>query len=194
MNKGMTLLEITVALALSSLLLVTTAGVIKSMQQKKKVFADRFEVQPWRLELAERLRDDFLRSRELRIGARSLELSGFCGHDPTTGEQAQVPVYVKWLLKREDGYDILIRTETPRSGLEELSVTPRVEPMAVGITNFAIGAFTGLEDESTAEMQTITASERMADEPGDWATMPKVLKLVVHGPDNMVLVDELIYR
>ena len=194
MKKGLTLIEMTVALALSTLLLVTTAGVIKSMQQKKKMFADRLEVQPWRLELAERLRDDFLRSREMRIGAESLELSGFCGHDPATGEPTQAPVYVKWLLKREDGYDILLRMETPRGGVEELSIPPRVEPVAVGVTNFAIGAFTGLEEEQKTEMQTITAVERRIDEPGDWATMPKVLKLVVHGPHDVVLVDELIYR
>ena len=194
MKYGMTLIEITVALALSTLLLVTTAGVIKSMQQKKKVFADRLDIQPWRVELAERLRDDFLRSKEMRIGTRSLELSGFCGHDPATGEPTQTPVHVRWFLKRDDGYDILIRIEAPRGGLEEQTARPRVEPMAVGITNFSIGAFTGLESAEKNEVYTVTATERTLDEPGDWATMPKVLKLVVHGPNNIVLVDELIYR
>ena len=192
MKRGMTLIEITVALALSTLLLVTTAGVIKSMQQKKKVFADRLDVQQWRIELAKIFRNDFLCSREMRIGTQTLELSGFCGHDPTTGEPTQTPVHVRWALKSEDGYDILIRTETLRGGIEELSMKPRTEPMAVGVTNISIGAFAGLEDETDNEVYTVTA--RSLGEPGDWATMPKVIKLVVHGPDNIVLVDELIYR
>jgi len=51
-----------------------------------------------------------------------------------------------------------------------------------------------LEDEGKNEVDTVTATERTLDEPGDWATMPKVLKLVVHGPNNIMLVDELIYR
>jgi type II secretory pathway component PulJ len=114
----MTLIEVTVTLALSALLLVTTAGVIKSMQQKKKVFADRPDVQPWCVELAECLRDDILRSREMRIGSKSLELSGFCGHDPATGEPVQTPVHVRWSLRKEGQYDILTRTETPRGGAD----------------------------------------------------------------------------
>ena len=51
-TKGVTLIELVVALALSVLLVTTTSGVIKSMTQKKKVFADRLKLQPWRLELA----------------------------------------------------------------------------------------------------------------------------------------------
>ncbi len=191
---GMTLIEITVALALSTLLLVTTAGVIKSMQQKKKVFADRLDVQPWRVELAEKLRDDILRSKEMRIGSKSLELSGFCGHDPLTGEPTQAPVQVAWVLKRESGYDLLTRTETPRGGMEELTAAPRTELMAVGIKNISVGTFTGRENEEKNEIKTMTTSERRDDESGDWATIPKVLKLVVQGPKNIVLIDELIYR
>ena len=194
MNKGLTLIEIVVALALSTLLLVTTAGVLQSMQQKKKVFADRLEVQPWRIELAERLREDLLQSREMRIGSRSLELRGFCGHDPSTGEATQTPVHVRWVLKKEEPYDILIRVERPHGVPEEFSVTPRFDLMAVGVTQFSIGTFSGLENEADEEMQTISASAWNDDEPGHWSTMPRVFRLLVHGQDNTVLVNELIYR
>ena len=193
-RNGMTLIEVTVTLALSALLLVTTAGVIKSMQQKKKVFADRLDVQPWRVELAECLRDDILRSKEMRIGSKSLELLGSCGHDPTTGEPTQTPVHVRWTLKKEGQYDLLTRTEIPLGGLEELTASPRTELMAVGIVHLSVGSFTGLENEQRNDIKTLTASAWSSDEPGEWTTMPKVLKLVAHGPDNMVLVDELIYR
>jgi Asp-tRNA(Asn)/Glu-tRNA(Gln) amidotransferase C subunit len=192
--RGITLIEIVVALALSVLLLVTTAGVIKSMQQKKKVFADRLDVQAWRIELAERLREDFLRSKEIRIGTNSLEFLGLSGTDPQSHEFTHALVHVRWLLKKEDGYDILLRIETPHGSLEELLVKPRVKPMAVGITDISIGTFTGLETETNDEVYTIAASRYREDEPGHWTTMPKVLRLIVHGEKNMVLVDELIYR
>jgi hypothetical protein len=191
---GITLIEIVVALVLSVLLLTTTAGVIKSMQERKNAFADRLDVQPWRLELAERLHDDMLRSREMRIGARSLELLGFSGHDPTTGEAMSIPVHVRWVLKKEDGYDILIRIETPQGGLEELTTPPRSELIAVGVTSFSIGSFSVFENESRDEMRTIEASTWRNDEMGHWITMPRVLRLLIHGPDNIVLVNELIYR
>jgi hypothetical protein len=123
-----------------------------------------------------------------------VELLGFSGLDPATGELIQTPVHVQWLLKREDGYDILIRTETPHGGLEELLQKPRVEPMALGVTNISIGAFTGLEDGARDKVHTVTAARRSFDEPGHWAAMPRILQLIVYGPDNILLVNELIYR
>jgi prepilin-type N-terminal cleavage/methylation domain-containing protein len=193
-RKGVTLIELVVALALSVLLVTTTSGVIKSMMQKKKVFADRLDVQPWRLELAERLRNDICQSKEMRVGTKSLEFSGFCGHDPVTGEPAQIPVDVLWQLKKEDGYNILIRTEQIRGGMEELSVKPRTELMAIGVANISVGTFIGRENEDKTEMQTLNVTDRLDTEPGDWATIPKALKLIVLGTKNEVLVNELIFR
>lgn len=192
--KGLTLIELVVALALSVLLVTTTAGVIKSMSQKKKVFADRIEVQPWRDELTARLRDDLLRSKEMRIGTKTLELSGFCGHDPESGEAVSSPVTVVWQLKQEDDYRLLIRTEIARGGIEEMNQMPQTELVAIGVTNISVGTFLGLENEEKVEMQTLTASERRSNEAGDWTTIPKALKLIVHGPKQSVLVDELIFR
>jgi prepilin-type N-terminal cleavage/methylation domain-containing protein len=197
LKRGVTLIELVVALALSVLLVTTTSGVIKSMTQKKTIFADRMEVQPWRLELAARLRDDICQSKEMQIGTKSLELSGFCGHDPATGEPTQFPVYVLWQLKNEDGYQVLIRTEKPRGGMEEFSVTPKTELMAIGITNISIGTFAGQEHEEKNEMVNLTATEHRENETGDsgdWATMPKVIKLIILGTKNETLVDELIFR
>jgi prepilin-type N-terminal cleavage/methylation domain-containing protein len=195
-RKGVTLIELVVALALSVLLVTTTSGVIKSMTQKKKVFADRLELQSWRLELAARLRDDLCQSKEMRIGTKTLELIGFCGHDRVTGEPTQIPVYVLWQLKNEDGYRVLIRTEKPYGGMEELTVTHKTELTAIGVTTISIGTFTGREQEEKSEMLTLTATEQRNDdnESGDWTTIPKVLKLVVSGTKNEILVNELIFR
>ena len=194
MKQGMTLIEIVVALALSALLLGTTAGVIKAMHERKKVFADRLDIQPWRIELAQALRNDLLRSQNMRIGSRTLELLGNCGHDPVTGEQTYSPVHIRWSLKREGDYDILVRTEIPHGGLEELTATPRPQLMAVDVTGLSLGTFTGLDNIEQNEMQTLTARGRISDEPGDWSAIPKVLKLVVRGRGDVILIDELIYR
>ncbi|MDR2437893.1 MAG: hypothetical protein LBE12_00800, partial [Planctomycetaceae bacterium] len=191
-----TLIELVVALTLSVLLVTTTSGVIKSMMQKKKVFADRLELQPWRLELAARLRDDLCQSKEMRIGTKSLELIGFCGHDRVTGEPSQTPVYVLWQLKNEDGYHVLIRTEKPHGGIEELTVTPKTELTAIGVTAISVGTFAGREQEEKTEMLTLTATEQhnYDNESGEWVTMPKVLKLIVFGTKNEILINELIFR
>jgi prepilin-type N-terminal cleavage/methylation domain-containing protein len=195
-QKGVTLIELIVALALSVLLVITTSGVIKSMTQKKKVFADRLELQPWRLELAARLRDDLCQSKEMRIGTKTLELIGFCGHDRVTGEPSQTPVHILWQLKNDDGYHVLIRTEKPHSGMEELTVTPKTELTAIGITAISVGTFTGREQEEKSEMLTLTATEQSNhdNELGDWTTIPKVLKLVVFDTKNKILINELIFR
>jgi prepilin-type N-terminal cleavage/methylation domain-containing protein len=195
-KKGVTLIELVVALALSVLLVTTTSGVIKSMTQKKKVFADRLELQPWRLELASRLRDDLCQSKEMRIGMKSLELIGFCGHDHITGEPSQTPVYVLWQLKNEDGYHVLIRTEKPHGGIEELTVTPKTELTAIDVTTISIETFAGREQEEKTEMATLTTTEQhnYNNESGDWTTIPKVLRLVVSGTKNEILVNELIFR
>jgi prepilin-type N-terminal cleavage/methylation domain-containing protein len=196
LKRGVTLIELVVALTLSVLLVTTTSGVIKSMTQKKKVFADQMNVQLWRLELAERLRNDLCQSKEMRIGTKTLELIGFCGHDRVTGEPSQTPVYVLWQLKNEDGYHVLIRTEKPHDGIEELTVTPKTELTAVGVTTISVGTFTGREQEEKSEMLTLTATEQRNhdNESGDWATIPKVLKLVVSGTKNEILINEVIFR
>jgi prepilin-type N-terminal cleavage/methylation domain-containing protein len=196
LKRGVTLIELVVALALSVLLVTTTSGVIKSMTQKKKVFADQMNVQPWRLELAELLRNDICQSKEMRIGTKSLEFSGFSGHDFVTGEPAQTPVYVLWQLKKEDGYDVLIRTERPRGGMEELSVEPKTELTAIGVTTISVGTFAGQEYEEKSEMLTLTATEQhdRDNESSDWTTIPKVVKLIVYGTKNDILVNELIFR
>ncbi len=194
MNCGLTLLELIVALSLSVLLVTTTSGVIKSMTQKKKVFANNIAVQPWVQELAAKLRDDLLRSKEMRIGTKTLELLGFSGHDFATGEKIPSPVFVRWEMKQDDGHKLLIRTEMPRGGIEEMNFDPRSELIALGVTNISIGTFLGLENEEEIELQTMTASESGVHEIGDWTTMPKVLKLIVHGPKQEILIDELVYR
>jgi prepilin-type N-terminal cleavage/methylation domain-containing protein len=194
LKRGVTLIELIVALTLSVLLITTTSGVIKSMTQKKKVFADRIDIQPWRLELAERLRDDICQSKEMRIGTKTLEFSGFSGHDFITGESAQIPVYVLWQLRNEDGYHVLIRTEQLRGGMEELSATSKTELMAIGVSNISVGTFAGQEHEEKTEMFHLTATEQRDNESGDWAALPKVIKLIVSGTKNETLVDELIFR
>jgi type II secretory pathway pseudopilin PulG len=192
--RGITLIELVAALTLSVLLVTATGGVIKSMTQKKKVFADRLEVQLWRQELAVRLRDDLVQSQEIRIGSKSLELFGFCGHDEETGEPTQTPAHVVWLLGKKNGYSILTRTEKPRGGVEELSIAPQIELMALGISSISMEIFGGHENEEKNEMLTVTAMERQNNEPGDWTTMPKVLKLIVMGTNKEILVKELIFR
>jgi hypothetical protein len=97
-------------------------------------------------------------------------------------------------LKKEGRYEILTRTETPRGGLEELTLRPRTELMAVDIVNLSLGSFTGLENEERNERHTLTTSEWSLDEQGDWTTIPKVLKLSVYGTNNTQLINELIYR
>lgn len=196
LKRGVTLIELVVALTLSVLLVITTSGVIKSMTQKKKVFADQMNIQTWRLELAERLRNDLCQSKEMRIGTKTLELIGFCGHDRVTGEPSQTPVYVLWQLKNEDGYRVLIRTEKPHGGMEELTVTPKTELTAIGVTTISVGTFTGREQEEKSEMLTLTATEQRDrnNESGDWTTIPKVLKLIVSGTKNEILINELIFR
>jgi prepilin-type N-terminal cleavage/methylation domain-containing protein len=195
-KKGVTLIELIVALVLSVLLITTTSGVIKSMTQKKKVFADCPELQSWRLELAARLRYDLCRSKEMRIGAKSLELIGFCGHDRITGEPSQTPVYVLWQLKKEYGYNVLIRTEKPHGNMDELAITPKSELTAIDITTIAIGTFTGHEQDEKTEMFKLNATEQHNNnnESDDWATVPKVLKLIIYGTKNEILVNELIFR
>jgi hypothetical protein len=166
------------------------------MTQKKKVFADQMNIQTWRLELAERLRNDLCQSKEMRIGTKTLELIGFCGHDRVIGEPSQTPVYVLWQLKNEDGYRVLIRTEKPHGGMEELTVTPKTELTAIGVTTISVGTFTGREQEEKSEMLTLTATEQRDrnNESGDWTTIPKVLKLIVSGTKNEILINELIFR
>ncbi|MDO5554806.1 MAG: prepilin-type N-terminal cleavage/methylation domain-containing protein [Planctomycetia bacterium] len=193
-KNGLTLIEITVALALSALLMATTAGVIKSMQQKKKQIVDRIDIMPWRSELADRLRADIMLANEMRIGTTTIEFAGFCGHDGSTGEPVHTHVQVIWQLKSAGNWTLLTRSEVERNLGPELRIPSRTELVAVGISKISIGTFLGGQRENKEEMQTLSLTSTSLTTSGHWTATPRVVKFIIHGTANNVLVNELVYR
>jgi len=196
LSNGLTLIEAVVALALTALLMTATVGVLQSLTKRKAVFADQLRVQSWRGELGKRLREDILAGREMRIGQRTIEIAGFGGQDPATGELTQTPALVTWELIQEDNQYLMLRCGVPRGGAEELNAVPRKELLAIGVRSISVLTITGTEDDYTDgnPPKTLTASDRPNDMPGDWSTIPKCLHLTVTGLNGHILVDDIIYR
>ena len=189
MNKtnGLTLLELVVALAISVLLVGATAGVLNSMARKKEVFADNLTVQGWPQELSARFRTDLLHATQLRVRPDGLSLTGPCGYDLRTGEFQQKSAIVDWIIVRQGGQSVLVR----RQRTDESVITPgtsSVEFFGVGIESISIGLFTGEEQAggTSAPLTTIT--------PREWTPVAPALHWIVRGPNNIILLDEVLYR
>ena len=97
-KKGMTLVEILAALALSAFMVAAMGGILKGMAQKKKVFGRQAEGERWGHILGERLRDDLMVARQFQCDGRQLTILGFCGRNDLTGEKNKKLVTVKWSI------------------------------------------------------------------------------------------------
>lgn len=190
-RAGITLMEIVVALAISVLMVGATAGVLKSMAQKKAVFADQARIQPWQDELMDRFRKDFLHADQIRLEPNGISFSGPCGYDSQTKEFAQVPALVTWQITPNDGRKVLLRIERKNDPFSEFSPSGTVEVMGIDMESVDAGAFTGLE---RPEERGKTTTSRTGTAAGHWMLVPSSLQVCVKGKNDVVLVDEVLFR
>ena len=186
-TSGLTLLELVVALAISVLLVGATAGVLKSMAQKKEIFAGKITAQTWHLELSRRLRTDFLHATQLRVRPNGFSLTGPCGYDLQKREFQQKRAAIDWTIVRQGEQSVLLR----RQQTDELVIASDLvstEFFCVGIESILVGTFTG--EESTSE----TPAAPTAIATGEWSPIAPAIRLIACGPDNTLLLDEVFYR
>jgi hypothetical protein len=104
--------ELLVATALASMLLVTVMGILKTLATKRKVLLAQDTVAPWQQSLEEQLRWDLAHTRRFELAADSLRLMGYAARDFGTQVATHRRSEVVYRLVRLGEKTWLLREET----------------------------------------------------------------------------------
>jgi len=135
-RRGLTAVELLVAAALASMLMVAVLGILGILAAKRKVLVDEAPFAPWQRGLAERLRRDLSNARRFELTPDRLRLVGYGSRDFDTRQPTHRPAEVVYRVSRAAGKTWLMREETH---LDLLSNANRqTEIVCYGLTTIAM--------------------------------------------------------
>ena len=161
--KAFTLIELIVAIVLASLMMVTLIRVVERVaienRQLKRQQTDLVAIGI----LADRLREDLINARGMRLARNRIELFGFVGDRKRPGK-------VDYVKQNFDGRDLLIRRE---GGRREL--------LWVGVGNILLEPLES-EDEQTIPLEGA----------GGLPSAPSLLRVTMTDGNGRILFRELV--
>jgi prepilin-type N-terminal cleavage/methylation domain-containing protein len=134
--RGLTLIELLVATALASMLLVAVMSLLKTLAVKRKVLVEQTAMAPWQQSLEEQLRWDLTHARRFEFAAESLWLMGYAARDFATGVITHRRSEVVYRLVRLGERTWLLREETQPDMLS--NGNRRRELVCCGLTTIAM--------------------------------------------------------
>lgn len=187
-RRAFTLLEVTVALAITALMAGATAGVLASMNRKREALNRFIGKNPWQCRLADRWRDDIVAATQMRIGPDFIDLIGSCGHDAITFEETGATVWVRWQVRLVGERKGLFRREVPVKTTEY--GPPVTELIALGVERIHCGTYTAADAQVDEDVTLARRPQGM----GEWTVFGSGVRVIVFGPENTVVMDEVILR
>jgi type II secretory pathway component PulJ len=122
-NAGLTLLEMIAALALATILLVSTIAIFRAINRTDKeaqqlALGNDF----WLTEVDSKLQLDLQNATDMRLDRASLELQGPCYLSEDSNQPTTQTAYVRWSIQEIGNRSWLVRTQT------EIDSTTNNEP------------------------------------------------------------------
>lgn len=132
----MTVVELLVATALASMLIVALLGILGILAEKRKLLIDESAFVPWHVRLERQLRFDLGNARRFELSPDRLRLLGYAGRNFETGRPTHRRTEVVYRLAPAAGKVWLVRDE---SQLDSLSnANRRTEIVCSGIGAMAM--------------------------------------------------------
>jgi hypothetical protein len=110
--RGLTILELLVALTLASLLLGSVSGLLKILAARRNVLVEEARFVPWHRPLLERIQGDFANARQFELAPDRLRLVGYGGKDAAARWPTHRPTDVVYRLVNAANRTWLLREET----------------------------------------------------------------------------------
>jgi hypothetical protein len=107
----LTAVELLVATALASMLMVAVLGILGLLAAKRKVLVDEAPVALWQRGLVEQLRRDLSNARRFELAPDRLRLLGYGSRGSNTRQPTHRPAEVVYRVTRASGRSWLIREE-----------------------------------------------------------------------------------
>lgn len=112
LRNGFSIVELLVALTLSSLIVGVILGLTNSLAKTKSRLQEAMPVNSWQQILQAQLQRDFLHSRSVNIKKDILQFEGYAAVDPNTGKLVHRPTSIVYFFYPGDQHNFLIRKET----------------------------------------------------------------------------------
>ena len=134
--RGLSLIELLVAIALSSLLIASVTGLLRTLVERRDALQQQEVMPMWKMLLQEQLRKDFELATKVDGSEGNIGLEGYLGADLETGELTMTKGRVEYLVRQLDGESLLFRRIT---NLESLSArNTRIELVGSGIARISL--------------------------------------------------------
>lgn len=180
-RQGFTLVELLAAILLTTLLTTSLIGVIRAMNQQRKLTTGEHALEGWKLQLRQRLHTDLSNARRMAVTEGQLTLLGYGSHDADTGVATHRPCEVVYRLESLGGRNWLIRQESP---LGAQSPTHRNQELAAfGIARIRV---TRLDDDGTETDALLNENQR-----GQFTPIPTRLRCALLAEDGSPVVESV---
>jgi len=117
-DRGLTVIELMVALTLSTLLIVSVLGLLRNMKVHCRQLMRRADCQPWEQLLAEQVRRDLANGRQLIVEPNHILITGYLGSAGASHSSTLQAAQVTYHVAHVDDRAYLLRDDRP---LDELS-------------------------------------------------------------------------
>lgn len=175
-NNAMTLMEITVAMAIAGLLMAGVLGAVRALARDGMATALPHDQAVTEAGLRNVLEADIMHARRYRATDKGFELETSSALDPATMEIDHVPAVVAYEIRPAGKRNWLVRSQT--SDIQK----PQTELVLAGVKAIAIkrSPEPTSQDASTPDETPIDASQ--------WRPIPDGLAVTVDLPDRSILL------
>ena len=183
-RRGFTLVELLAAILLTTLLTTALMGVIRAMNQQRKLTAGEHSLEGWKLQLRQRLLSDFSNARRMSVTDGRLTLLGYASRDAEAGVATHRPCEVVYRLESLAGRNWLVREESPLG-----TQTPshaNAELAAYGIARIQV---VRLEADGTEADVVLNQAQR-----GDLMAIPSRLRCSLLTEDGTSVVETVFFQ
>ena len=183
-QRGFTLVELLAAILLTTLLTTSLMGVIRAMNQQRKLTMGEHPLEGWKLQLRQRLLSDLSNTRRLGVTDGRLTLLGYASRDAEAGVATHRPCEVVYRLESLAGRTWLIREESPLG--TQSPTRANSELAAYGITSIRV---TRMEDDGTEADIVLNQAQR-----GDLMAIPSRLRCSLLAENGTPVIEAVFFQ
>lgn len=183
-RRGFTLIELLAAILLTTLLTTSLMGVIRAMNQQRKLTTGEHALEGWKLQLRQHLLCDLSNARRMGVTDGRLTLLGYASRDTESGVATHRPCEVVYRMETLAGRHWLIREESPLG--TQTPTRTNEELAAYGIDRIRV---TRLEDDGTEADVVLNQAQR-----GDLMAIPSRLRCSLLAEDGTPVIETVFFQ
>lgn len=108
---GLSLIELTVALVLSSMMMAVLLSIVGQMSRSQARIKSKFELSPWQANLQLQMQADYRRCHSVLVEPKSIRFKGQYSYQDAEGMWREGPIYIRYVVFTDKEANWLFRIE-----------------------------------------------------------------------------------